>query len=117
MTKLNTKIVRQLVSSGDIRLNTEIEATYSVADLSGLPVATSTGRFRVQTIKIINEIAYIHCLDPDSKTHKIIAENVLSIDGMDVSRFVNSSFNSNVQSSIITAPRKRGRPRKNAING
>ncbi len=106
---ITTQMVRKLVASGDIRTNTEIEANYNTTDLSGLPILKSTGNFLVRTVKIINNICYLNCVSATDGSQKtILAENILSIDGMCISRFVTSSI-----VSTDTKQKTRGRPRKN----
>lgn len=109
--QMNLTLVRKLIETGVIREHTEIEAKYTGVDIAGVRNAKMTGTFFVQGVRINQTTGTIifdtiSTKNGDKKT--ILNEDVISIDGMDLTRLA-SNYNFDDAGGHVPEPTRRGR--------
>ena len=108
---MNLNLVRKLIETGVIRQNTEIEASYVGVDMAGVRNAKMVGTFFVQGVRI-NQTTGTVIFDTISTKNgakkTIVNEDVLSIDGMDLTRLA-ANYNMDDKGGHVPEPTRRGR--------
>ncbi len=108
---MNLNLVRKLIETGVIRQQTEIEARYVGVDMAGVRNAKMVGTFFVQGVRI-NETTGTVIFDTISTKNgakkTIVNEDVLSIDGMDLTRLA-ANYNFDEVGGHVPEPTRRGR--------
>lgn len=108
---MNIPLVRKLISGGIIRQNTEVEAIYHGVDISGRAIARTQGTFFIQNVKINEgrQMVFFDTLSTvDGSQRKIMADDVLAIDGMPIERLA-SIYGISASGGKIDQGKRRGR--------
>lgn len=108
---MNLNLVRKLIETGVIRQQTEIEAYYVGADMAGVRNTKVLGTFFIQGVRL-NETAGTVIFDAISTKNgskkTIRNEDVVSIDGMDLTRLA-ANYNFDAEGGHVPEPTRRGR--------
>lgn len=108
---MNLNLVRKLIETGVIRQQTEIEAYYVGVDMAGVRNAKVKGTFFVQGVRL-NDKTGVIIFDTISTKNgakkTILNEDVVSIDGMDLTRLA-ANYNFDAEGGHVPEPTRRGR--------
>lgn len=108
---MNLNLVRKLIENGVIRQNTEIEASYVGVDMAGVRNAKMVGTFFVQGVRInqtTGKVIFDTISTKNGAKKTIVNEDVLSIDGMDLTRLA-ANYNLDDAGGHVPEPTRRGR--------
>lgn len=109
--QMNLQLVRKLIETGVIRQQTEIEASYVGVDIAGVRNAKVTGTFFVQSVRInekTGQVIFDTISTKNGAKRTIVNEDVVSIDGMDLSRLA-ANYNFDDIGGHVPEPTRRGR--------
>lgn len=114
---MQVSLMRALLARDIVRPSTEIEARYKGVDLSGSERYKFTGGFILRSHAERHGHLYLHCASTrDGRPYEIMAEDVLTIDGMDPERLA-MIYNIRPDGEPMKAKARRGRKPKHPRPG
>ncbi len=109
---MNRDLVQKLIERGAIKARTEIEAHYRGVDLSGAPMARVRGNFIILAARAIgDQIIFDGFSTEDGRKQRILSEDIINIDGMDIERFA-SIYGLSLSGEVLRQGKRRGRKPK-----
>lgn len=110
---MNSLLAKKLIEKGAIRQGTKIEIWYNAHGLSCVDNANITGNFIIDKATYTKDdvIFYSNYL---TNNKRILSEQIIAIDGMDINRF-SKIYNLTINGEDIALTKRRGRKPKHSI--
>lgn len=111
---MDSNLATSLVNKGVLAKGTEIEAQYRAAGLGGLGTVSVAGEFTIDDIgkTTTGELVFVATSTRDGKRRNILAEAIMTIDGMDPARYA-AVYNIKADGGTAVTGKRRGRKPKN----
>lgn len=109
--EMNLNLVRKLIEAGVIRQQTELEARYTAVDMAGVRNTEGSATYFIQGVRLnakTGVVIFDTISTKNGSKRTIVNEDVISIDGMDLTRLA-ANYNFDVTGAHVPEPTRRGR--------